>query len=108
MAPGQQASAEGMAVKGAEDEGEADLAARTSMEAAGVAYTVATTRATDAVAANSTASATIVTRTDICGAIRTRSLVDVPLLKAKRVKEQEEGEEEDAEAVAVAEVVLQV
>ncbi|CAI7834848.1 unnamed protein product [Closterium sp. NIES-53] len=77
MAPGQQASAEGMAVEGAEDEGEADLAATTSMEAAGVADTAATTRATDAVAADST---------------------------AKRVEEQEEGEEE---AVAVAEVVLQ-
>ncbi|CAI7839976.1 unnamed protein product [Closterium sp. NIES-53] len=54
MAPGQQASAEGMAVEGAEDEGEADLAATTSMEAAGVADTAATTRATDAVVADST------------------------------------------------------
>ncbi|CAI7773186.1 unnamed protein product [Closterium sp. NIES-53] len=51
MVPGQQASAEGMAVEGAEDEGEADLAATTSME-----DTAATTRATDAVAADSTAS----------------------------------------------------
>ncbi|CAI7857461.1 unnamed protein product [Closterium sp. NIES-53] len=50
MASEQQASAEGMAVEGAEDEGEADLAATTSMEAAGVADTAATTRATDAVA----------------------------------------------------------
>ncbi|CAI7856036.1 unnamed protein product [Closterium sp. NIES-53] len=75
-----QASAEGMAVEGAEDEGKADLAATTSMEAAGVADTAATTRATDAVAADST---------------------------AKRVEEQEEGEEEVVEAVAVAEVVLQ-
>ncbi|CAI7799572.1 unnamed protein product [Closterium sp. NIES-53] len=50
MAPGQQASAEGMAVEGAEDEGEADLAATASMEAAEMADTAATTRATDAVA----------------------------------------------------------
>ncbi|CAI7828647.1 unnamed protein product [Closterium sp. NIES-53] len=56
MAPGQQASAEGMAVEEAEDEGEADLAATTSMEAAGVADMAATTRATDAVAADSMAS----------------------------------------------------
>ncbi|CAI7855593.1 unnamed protein product [Closterium sp. NIES-53] len=108
MAPGQQASAEGMAVEGAEDKGEADLAATTSIEAAGVADTAATTRATDAVAADSTASATIVTRADICGAIDTSSLTDGPLLKAKRVEKQEEGEEEAVEAVAVAEVVLQV
>ncbi|CAI7858144.1 unnamed protein product [Closterium sp. NIES-54] len=104
MAPGQQASAKGMAVKGAEDEGEADLAATTSMEAAGVADTAATTRAMDAVVANSTASATIVTRADICGAIATSSQMDGLLLKAKRVEEQGEGVEED---VAVAEVVLQ-
>ncbi|CAI7782846.1 unnamed protein product [Closterium sp. NIES-53] len=103
MAPGQQASAEGMAVEGADDEGEADLAATTSVEAAGVADTAATTRATDAVAADSTASATIVTRADICGAIASSSLMDGPLLKAKRVEEQEEGEEEAMEAVAVAE-----
>ncbi|CAI7908734.1 unnamed protein product [Closterium sp. NIES-53] len=107
MVPGQQASAEGMAVEGAEDEGEADLVATTSMEAAGVADTAATTRATDAVAADSTASATIVTRADICGAIATSSLMDGLLLKAKRVEEQEEGEEEAVEAVVVAEVVLQ-
>ncbi|CAI7919535.1 unnamed protein product [Closterium sp. NIES-53] len=50
MAPGQQASVEGMAVEGAEDEGEADLAATISMEAAGVADTAATTRAMDAIA----------------------------------------------------------
>ncbi|CAI7901335.1 unnamed protein product [Closterium sp. NIES-54] len=56
-----------MAVEGAEDEGEADLAATNSMEAAGVADTAATTRATDAVAADSMASAAIVTRADICG-----------------------------------------
>ncbi|CAI7848139.1 unnamed protein product [Closterium sp. NIES-54] len=49
MAPGQQASAEGMAVEGAEDEGEADLAETTSMEAAGVADTSATIRAMDTV-----------------------------------------------------------
>ncbi|CAI7766794.1 unnamed protein product [Closterium sp. NIES-54] len=108
MALGQQASAEGMAVEGAEEEGEADLAAATSMEAAGVADTAITTRTTDAVVADLTASATIVTRADISGAIATSSLMDGLLLKAKRVEEQEEGEEEAVEAVAVAEVVLQV
>ncbi|CAI7866093.1 unnamed protein product [Closterium sp. NIES-53] len=108
MAPGQQASAEGMAVEGEEDEGEADLAATTSMEAAGVADTAATTRATDAVVADSTASATIVTRADICGAIASISLMDGPLVKAKRVGEQEEGEEEAVEAVAVAQVRAEV
>ncbi|CAI7846941.1 unnamed protein product [Closterium sp. NIES-54] len=108
MAPGQQASAEGIAVEGAEDEGDVDLVATTSMEAAGVADTAATTRATDAVVADPTASATIVTRADICNAISTSSLMDGPLLKAKRVEGQEEGEEEAVEAVAVAEVVLQV
>ncbi|CAI7892386.1 unnamed protein product [Closterium sp. NIES-53] len=108
MAPGQQASAKGMAVEGAEDEGEADLAATTSMEAAGVADTAATTRAMDAVADGSTASVTIVTRVDICGAIASSSLMDGLLLKAKRVEDQEEGEEEAVEAVAVAEFVLQV
>ncbi|CAI7868880.1 unnamed protein product [Closterium sp. NIES-53] len=77
------------------------------LEAAGVVDTAATTRATDAVAADSTASATIVTRADICGTIATSSLMDGLLLKAKRVEEQEEGEEEAVEAVAVAEVVLQ-
>ncbi|CAI7885042.1 unnamed protein product [Closterium sp. NIES-54] len=92
-----------MAVEGAEDEGEADLAATTSMEAAGVADTAATTRASDAIAADSTASATIVTRADICGTIASNSLMDGPLLKTKRVEEQEEGEEEAVEAVAVAE-----
>ncbi|CAI7888075.1 unnamed protein product [Closterium sp. NIES-53] len=107
MAPGQQASAEGMAVEGAEAEEEADLAETTSVEAAGVVDMAATTRATDAVAADSTASATIVTRADICGAIATSSLMDGLLLKAKRVEKQEEGEEEAVEAVAVAEVVLQ-
>ncbi|CAI7845505.1 unnamed protein product [Closterium sp. NIES-53] len=100
MAPGQQASAEGMAVEGAEDEREADLAATTSVEAAGVVDTAATTRATDAAVADSTASATIVTRADICGAIATSSLMDGLLLKAKRVEELEEGEEEAVEAVA--------
>ncbi|CAI7805182.1 unnamed protein product [Closterium sp. NIES-53] len=107
MAPGQQASADGMAVEGAEDEREADLVATTSVEAAGVVDTAATTRATDAVGADSTASATIVTRADILGAIATSSLMDGLLHKAKRVEEQEEGEEEAVEAVAVAEVVLQ-
>ncbi|CAI7812759.1 unnamed protein product [Closterium sp. NIES-53] len=72
MAPGQQASAKGMDVEGAEDEGEADLAAKTSVEATGVADTAAITRATDAVAADSTESATIVTRADICGRSRRR------------------------------------
>ncbi|CAI7872232.1 unnamed protein product [Closterium sp. NIES-53] len=103
MAPRQQASAEGMAVEGAEDEGEADLAATTSMEAARVADTAAIIRATDAVAADSTASATIVTRADICDAVASNSLMDRLLLKAKRVEEQVEGEEEAVEAVAVAE-----
>ncbi|CAI7864544.1 unnamed protein product, partial [Closterium sp. NIES-53] len=78
----------------AEDEGEA--------EAAGVADMAATTRDTDAVAADSTASATIVTRADICGTIASRSLMDGILLKAKRVEDQEEGEEEAVEAVTVA------
>ncbi|CAI7919831.1 unnamed protein product [Closterium sp. NIES-54] len=108
MAPGQQASGEGMAVDGAEDKGEADLRATTSMEAVGVADTAAKTRATYAVAADLTASATIVTRADICGAISTSSLMDGLLLKPKRVEEQKEGEEEAVEAVAVVEVVLQV
>ncbi|CAI7806701.1 unnamed protein product [Closterium sp. NIES-54] len=106
MAPGQQASAEGMAVEGAEDEGEADLAATTSMEAAGVAVTAPTIRTTDAVVADSTASATIVTRADICGAIASSFLMDGLLLKANRVEEHWEGEEEAVEAVVVAEVVL--
>ncbi|CAI7888755.1 unnamed protein product [Closterium sp. NIES-54] len=108
MAPGQQASAVVMAMEGAEDGEEEVLEAATSTEAAGVADTAATTRATDAVVANSSASATIVTRADICGVIATGSLMDGLLLKAKRVDEQEEGEEEAVEAVAVAEVVLQV
>ncbi|CAI7930566.1 unnamed protein product [Closterium sp. NIES-54] len=108
IAPGQQASAERMAVEGAEDEGEADLAATTSMEAAGVANTTATTRVTDAIGADSTVSATIVTKTDISGAIATSSLMDGPLVNTKRVEEQEEGEEEAVEAVAIAEVVLQI
>ncbi|CAI7883937.1 unnamed protein product [Closterium sp. NIES-53] len=103
MAPGQQASAEGMAVEGAEDEGEADLAATTSMEAAGVADTAAIKGAMDAVEADSTASANIFRRADICGAIASSSLMDEPLLKAKRVEEQEEGEEEAVEAVVVSE-----
>ncbi|CAI7801928.1 unnamed protein product [Closterium sp. NIES-53] len=107
MAPGQQASAMDMAVEGAEDEEEEGLEAATSMEAAGIVDTAATTRATEAVATDSTASATIVTRADICGVIATSSLMDGLLLKAKRVEEQEEGEEEAVKAVAVAEVVLQ-
>ncbi|CAI7834873.1 unnamed protein product [Closterium sp. NIES-53] len=91
-----------------EDDFRRHLAASTSMEAAGVADTAATTRATDAVAAGSTASATIVTRAYMCGAIASGSLMDGPLLKAKRVEEQEEGEEEAVEAVAVAEVRAEV
>ncbi|CAI7782739.1 unnamed protein product [Closterium sp. NIES-53] len=108
MVPGQQASAVDMAMAGAEDEEEEGLEAATSTEAAGVADTATTTRRTDAVADGSTASATIVTRADTCGAIATNSMMDGLLLKAKRVEEQEEGEEEAVEAVAVAEVVLQV
>ncbi|CAI7881741.1 unnamed protein product [Closterium sp. NIES-53] len=107
MASGQQASAEDMAVEGAEYKVEADLAATTLIEATGVADMAATTRATDAVAADSTESATIVTRADICGAIASKSLMDGLLLKAKRVEEQGEGEEEAVKAVAIAEVVLQ-
>ncbi|CAI7749667.1 unnamed protein product [Closterium sp. NIES-54] len=95
-----------MAVEGAEDEREADLAATTSMEDVGVADMAVITRATDAVAADSTATATIVIRADICGAIAISSLMDGPLLKAKRVEEQEEGEEGAVEAMAVAEGIL--
>ncbi|CAI7833878.1 unnamed protein product [Closterium sp. NIES-53] len=73
----------------------------------GVADIAATTRATDAVADGLTASVIFATRADTCGAIATNSLMDGLLLKAKRVEEQEEGEEEAVEAVAVAEVVLQ-
>ncbi|CAI7875755.1 unnamed protein product [Closterium sp. NIES-54] len=106
MAPGQQASAVDLAVEGAEDE-EEGLEAATSTEAAGVADTAMTTRTTDAVADGSTASVIFATRSDTCGAIATSSLMDGLLLKAKRVEEQEEGEEEAMEAVAIAEVVLQ-
>ncbi|CAI7830049.1 unnamed protein product [Closterium sp. NIES-54] len=108
MAPGQQASAVDMAVEGAEDEEEEGLEAATITEAAGVADTAMTTRTTDAVADNSTASVIFATRAETCGAIATNSLMHGPLLKAKRVEEQEEGEEEAVEAVAVVEVVLQV
>ncbi|CAI7771862.1 unnamed protein product, partial [Closterium sp. NIES-53] len=101
-----QASAVDMAVEGAEDEEEECLEAATSTEAAGVADTAMTTRTTDA--DGSTASVIFATRADTCGAIATNSLMDGLLLKAKRVEEQEEGEEEAVEAVAVAEVVLQV
>ncbi|CAI7841835.1 unnamed protein product, partial [Closterium sp. NIES-54] len=80
------------------------LAAKTSVVAVGAARGTPRTPSK----ADSTASATIVTRADICGAITTSSLMDGLLLKAKRVEEQEEGEEEAVEAVAVAEVVLQV
>ncbi|CAI7826583.1 unnamed protein product [Closterium sp. NIES-54] len=71
----------------AEDEGEA--------EAAGVADMAATTRDTDAVAADSTASATIVTRADICGTIASRSLMDGILLKAKRNGDNESKSREN-------------
>ncbi|CAI7770559.1 unnamed protein product [Closterium sp. NIES-53] len=108
MVPGQQASAMDMAVEGAEDVEEEGLEAATSTEAAGVADTAMTTRTMDAVADGSTASVIFATREDTCGAIATNSLMDGLLLKAKRVEEQEEGEEEAVEAVAVAEVVLQV
>ncbi|CAI7805227.1 unnamed protein product [Closterium sp. NIES-53] len=107
MAPGQQASAVDMAVEGAEDEEEEGLEAATSTEAAGVADTAMITRTTDAVADSSTASVIFATRADTCGAIATSSQMDGLLLKAKRVEEQEEGEEEAVKAVAVAEVVLQ-
>ncbi|CAI7916915.1 unnamed protein product, partial [Closterium sp. NIES-53] len=102
-----QASAVDMAVKGAEDEEEEGLEAATSTEAAGVADMAMTTRTTDAVADGSTASVIFATRADTCGAIPTNSLMDGLLLKFKRVEDQEEGEEEAVEAVAVAEVVLQ-
>ncbi|CAI7846028.1 unnamed protein product [Closterium sp. NIES-54] len=78
-----------------------------SVEVAGVVDTAMTTRTTDAVADGSTASVIFSTRADTCGAIATKSLMDGLLLKAKKVEEQEEGEEEAVEAVAVAEVVLQ-
>ncbi|CAI7874145.1 unnamed protein product [Closterium sp. NIES-54] len=84
-----------MAVEGAEDNGGVDLAATTSMEATGVAYMAATTRATDAVAADSTASATIVTRPDRCGTIASSSLVDEPLLKANRNDDKESESRDD-------------
>ncbi|CAI7834655.1 unnamed protein product [Closterium sp. NIES-54] len=108
MVPGQQASAVDMAVAGAENEEEEGLEAATSTEAAGIVDTAMTTRTTDAVADGSMACVIIATRADTCGAIATNSLMDGLLLKAKRVEEQEEGEEEAVEAAAVAEVVLQV
>ncbi|CAI7858637.1 unnamed protein product [Closterium sp. NIES-54] len=91
MAPGQQASAEGMAMDRAEDKGETDLAATSSMEVARVADMAATTRAMDAVAADST----IVIRADICGTIASSSLVDGPLLKAKRNGDNESESRDD-------------
>ncbi|CAI7903116.1 unnamed protein product [Closterium sp. NIES-53] len=100
----QQASAVDMVVEGAEDEEEEGLEAATTTEAADTAMT---TRRMDAVADGSTASVIFATRADTCGAIATNSLMDGLLLMAKRVEEQEEGEEEAVEAVAVAEVVLQ-
>ncbi|CAI7898405.1 unnamed protein product [Closterium sp. NIES-53] len=107
MAPGHQASAVDMAVEGVEDVEEKGLEAATSTEAVGVADTAMKTRTTDVVADGSTASVIFATRADTCGAIATKNLMDGLLLKAKRVEEQEEGEEEAVEAVAVAEVVLQ-
>ncbi|CAI7747434.1 unnamed protein product [Closterium sp. NIES-53] len=102
MAPRQHASAEGVVVEEAEDEGEADFAATTSMEAMEVAAMAMTTRTTDAVANGSTASVIFVTRVDTCRAIATNSLMDGLLLKAKKAEEKGEGEEEAVEAVAVA------
>ncbi|CAI5477610.1 unnamed protein product [Closterium sp. Yama58-4] len=89
-----------------QDEREGGLVAATSVEAAGVEATAATTRATDMVVADSTANVTIAIRPDTCGAIATNFLKDGPLLKTKRVEEQEEGELEAVEAVTVAEVEL--
>ncbi|CAI7907487.1 unnamed protein product [Closterium sp. NIES-54] len=96
-----------MVVEGAEDEEEEGLDAATTMEAAEVAAMAMTTRTTDTVAGGSTASVIFATRADTCGAIATNSLMDGLLLKAKRVEEQGEGEEEAVEGVAVAEVELQ-
>ncbi|CAI7899630.1 unnamed protein product [Closterium sp. NIES-54] len=105
MVPGQQASTEGISVDGAEDEGEVDLSATTSMEAAGVAVTAATTRATDAVAADSTTSATIVTRADIRGSRNDRFLGQFFFMstQAPAGPEKDEGFEEPA---AVGKVTL--
>ncbi|CAI7846371.1 unnamed protein product [Closterium sp. NIES-53] len=61
------------------------------MEAAGVADTAATTRATDAVADGSTASATIVTRADICGTIASSSVMDGPLSQGQKGRGAGEG-----------------
>ncbi|CAI7902613.1 unnamed protein product [Closterium sp. NIES-54] len=102
LASGQQASAEDMVVEGAEDKEEEGL------EAAEVAAMAMKTRTRDAVEDGSTASVIFATRADTCGAIATNSLMDGLLLKAKRVEEQGEGKEEAVEAVAVAEVVLQI
>ncbi|CAI7884365.1 unnamed protein product [Closterium sp. NIES-53] len=106
MAPGQQASAGDMVVEGAEDEEEEGLEVATTMKAAEVAAMAMTTRTMDAVAAGSTASVIFSTRADTCGAIATNSLMDGLLLKAKRVEEQGEGEEETVEAVAVAKAMF--
>ncbi|CAI5463234.1 unnamed protein product [Closterium sp. Yama58-4] len=98
------ASAVDMAEEEAKEDGEEGFVAATSAEAARKADTAATTRATVAVADDLTANVTIAARADICGAIASNSLKDGPLLKTKRVEEQEEGEAEAVEAVAVAEV----
>ncbi|CAI7775648.1 unnamed protein product [Closterium sp. NIES-54] len=89
----QQASAVDMAVEGAEDEEVEGLEAATSTEATGVADTAMTTRTTDVVVDGSTASVIFATRADTCGAIASNSLMDGLLLKAKRLEEQEEGED---------------
>ncbi|CAI7836493.1 unnamed protein product [Closterium sp. NIES-53] len=103
MALGQQASAGDMVVEGAEDNEEEGLEAATTMEAAEVAAMAMTTTRTDAVADGLMASVIFAIRADTCGAIATISLMDGLLLKAKRVEDQGEGEEEAVEAVAVAE-----
>ncbi|CAI7875124.1 unnamed protein product [Closterium sp. NIES-53] len=73
------------------------------MKTAEVAPMATTIRTTDAVADGSKASVILATRADICGTIATNSLINGLLLKAKRVEEQREGEEE---AVAVAEAMF--
>ncbi|CAI7907331.1 unnamed protein product [Closterium sp. NIES-53] len=108
MAPGQQASAGDMVMEGADDEEEEGLEAATKMEDTEVSAMAMTTRTTDAVTDGSTASVIFATRADTCGTIATNSIMDGLLLKAKRVEEQGEGEEEAVEAVAVAEVRAEV
>ncbi|CAI7864031.1 unnamed protein product [Closterium sp. NIES-53] len=107
MALGQQASAVDVVVEGAEDEEEEGLEVATTMEAVEVAAMAMTTRTTDAVMDGSMASVFFAISADTCGAIAKNSLMDGLLLKAKRLEEQGEGQEEAVEAMAVAEVVLQ-